>query len=126
MLLSCVLRNRRIYVREALPMHDEPKAIVRYYATRFTAHDLENWTGAEPDDVADVQVMDGCDCSPFGYSIRFPRCSFWSPVPLLGTSKPDFMETEDIPKPRVRRGVEVQYRNGRWEKYLKTKGWVAA
>ena len=30
------------------------------------------------------------------------------------------------PSPKVRRGVEVRWYCGQWEKYLKTKGWVTA
>ena len=35
-------------------------------------------------------------------------------------------ETEDIPCPKVRAGIETRFRNGRWEKWLKAKGWVPA
>lgn len=34
------------------------------------------------------------------------------------------MEQEPIPPPKTR--VETRYRYGRWEKYLKSKGWVPA
>lgn len=33
---------------------------------------------------------------------------------------------EPLPAPKVRRGIEVRWANGRWEKYLKAQGWVAA
>lgn len=33
---------------------------------------------------------------------------------------------EEVLKPGVRKGVDVRYHNGRWEKYLKRDGWVAA
>lgn len=32
---------------------------------------------------------------------------------------------EDYPCPKVRKGIETRYRNGRWEKYLRS-GWAAA
>ena len=30
------------------------------------------------------------------------------------------------PAPAIRKGVESRYQNGRWEKYLQTKGWRPA
>lgn len=36
------------------------------------------------------------------------------------------VETLDIPAPKVRKGIEVRFRNGSWEKYLKSEGWVIA
>lgn len=37
----------------------------------------------------------------------------------------DYIEREPVPAPKVRRGVELRWREGRWQKLLK-KGWVAA
>ena len=33
---------------------------------------------------------------------------------------------QPIPQPKVRKGIEARYRNGRWEKYTKAHGWTAA
>jgi hypothetical protein len=33
---------------------------------------------------------------------------------------------DPLPCPRVRAGVETRYRSGRWEKWTKRAGWVAA
>lgn len=41
-----------------------------------------------------------------------------------GKTKPIHTEREEIPPPKTR--VETRYRNGGWEKYLKSKGWVTA
>ena len=43
-----------------------------------------------------------------------------------GQTKAIDIMREPIPCPHVRRGIETRYRAGRWEKYLKTQGWVAA
>ena len=40
-------------------------------------------------------------------------------------SECDRTESEPLPCPKVRKGIETRYRNGRWEKRLKT-GWVPA
>jgi hypothetical protein len=32
----------------------------------------------------------------------------------------------EIPAPKVRKGTQVRYQDGRWQKYLKTKGWITA
>ncbi|MBD3251079.1 hypothetical protein GF380_01225 [Candidatus Uhrbacteria bacterium] len=42
----------------------------------------------------------------------------------LLSNKADFVGTEDVPPPKTR--VKVRWVHGRWEKYLKQKGWVPA
>lgn len=32
---------------------------------------------------------------------------------------------EPVPCPKVRKGVETRWMNGKWEKYLKSQGWVS-
>ena len=34
--------------------------------------------------------------------------------------------TEEIPAPKVRKGTEIRYQYGRWEKFSKREGWIAA
>ena len=41
-----------------------------------------------------------------------------------GTTKPIKSESVPIPAPKTK--CETRYERGRWEKYLKAKGWVAA
>jgi len=41
-----------------------------------------------------------------------------------GRTLPEFSEAEPIPAPKTR--VPTRWENGRWEKYLKHKGWVPA
>ena len=50
------------------------------------------------------------------------------PVPRDENGKVTALATEvtDYPCPPVRKGIETRYRNGGWQKYLKSKGWVAA
>lgn len=42
-----------------------------------------------------------------------------------GRTKPIHFDRVPVPVPKVRPGIELRWRDG-WEKYLKTKGWVAA
>lgn len=51
------------------------------------------------------------------------RGGFW-PSEHGKDTKPVLYETFPLQRPRVR--CEVRYRNGRWEKLLKSKGWVTA
>lgn len=43
-----------------------------------------------------------------------------------GQTKAISVETLDAERPKVRRGVEIRWRDGCWEKYLKRDGWVRA
>ena len=43
-----------------------------------------------------------------------------------GSTPAIITEQTPVPCPKVRAGIETRWRNGRWEKYLKTKGWVSA
>ena len=43
-----------------------------------------------------------------------------------GKTKSVHTAVEPVPCPRIRKGIETQWNNGRWEKYLKANGWVAA
>lgn len=69
--------------------------------------------------------------SGYGYNLYFYRadscfnfCNFAVQLPEGGKTHAIRVETEPIPAPRTK--VETRYRDGRWQKYLKTKGWVAA
>lgn len=41
-----------------------------------------------------------------------------------GQTKPIHTDILDYPCSKVRKGIETRYRNGQWEKLLKSKGWV--
>lgn len=41
-----------------------------------------------------------------------------------GQAEAAFVKEIPIPPPKVRAGVEVRWNEGRWQKYLKAKGWV--
>ena len=46
--------------------------------------------------------------------------------PATGKTQAIKQEQVPVPPPKVRAGIETRYRRGQWEKYLKSKGWVAA
>lgn len=43
-----------------------------------------------------------------------------------GTTKAIKHTIEPIPCPKVRAGIETRWRDGYWQKHLRSKGWVAA
>ena len=45
---------------------------------------------------------------------------------VLETEHNGTRREEPYPCPKVRRGVEMRYHDGVWQKYLKTQGWVSA
>jgi hypothetical protein len=45
---------------------------------------------------------------------------------ILDTEHEGTVAERPLPCPKVRAGVETRYHDGRWEKYLKARGWVAA
>lgn len=44
--------------------------------------------------------------------------------PAGGQAEAAFVEEHPVPPPTVRKGVEVRWHEGKWQKYLKAKGWV--
>lgn len=38
----------------------------------------------------------------------------------------DPLPDQPIPQPKVRKGIEVRYHAGRWEKYSQREGWIRA
>ena len=68
-----------------------------------------------------------CFKDRFDWAVRIPSTSpMGSRLLRIGwNQKPDEFFVEPVPMPKVRKGIETRYRNGRWEKLLK-KGWVAA
>jgi hypothetical protein len=119
--LSAVMEHGRIYVKDAEPAWDKPEWIVRYYPTRFGRQDLSSWSTDRPDDrVEDIRVEKRR--YGYGYYLRFPGCGFDSEVELRGDSRAERVETEPYPCPKLRAGIETRYRDGRWQKLLKS-GW---
>lgn len=122
MSIRCVLENGRLLIRESSTDSYKPEEIVWYWPTRFGRRDLQCGPNFELIDAGEVQVWK----SGYTYSVKFPGCSAWCETGIHAKTKAVRVEVIPLECPRVRKGLDVRYRNGRWEKYLKTKGWVAA
>jgi hypothetical protein len=47
-------------------------------------------------------------------------------LPQGGSTPAIVVETTDIPRPKVRAGIETRWSDGQWQKYTKARGWIAA
>jgi hypothetical protein len=47
-------------------------------------------------------------------------------VRVAPDAQADFVEEEVFDCPKVRKNVETRYHDGRWQKYSKREGWIAA
>jgi hypothetical protein len=70
----------------------------------------------------------------FGATLSY-RVGRWSgadwrtehlPAAFHSRTKCDWLEEVPVPCPKVKAGTETRWHAGRWQKYLKTKGWVTA
>jgi hypothetical protein len=114
--LSIVLENGRLRIRDAMPWTDEPTEIVHFWPTRFDVHDLMNHATGIQDDPAEIRV----ERIPNGFTLRFPRHNFW--CDCIGNRSAVRVETVPVERPKVRKGIELKWRYGKWQKLLKT-GW---
>ena len=44
----------------------------------------------------------------------------------LGSTKAISVTTTEVPRPKVRKGMELRWHNYMWQKYIKSKGWIEA
>ena len=99
---------------------NEPKRVILYWPVcRYDA-----------DCHAHLIDKEAFDANNGSFSVRNGSSPYsgWTTLPLRegGTTKPIAVEHERIEPPKVRKGIEIRYRSGRWEKYLKSQGWVMA
>lgn len=104
-------------------MYGEPVLLVRYWPTRFGRYDLQNIDGRPDEDAAKIKVEKFNH--GFGYSLKFPGCGVWTEQRYTNECRPVRCEELPFPCPKVRVGIPTRYRDGRWEKCLKT-GWQPA
>ena len=124
-MLDCVMEHGRIYIRHGEPAYNEPTLIIRYWPTRFGRHELESFSPDVPNNMPDQIVVREGSSQRYGYSLKFPGMGVWADCPLAGDSRCERIEQQPIPCPKVRAGIDVRYRDGRWQKCLKT-GWTNA
>lgn len=51
---------------------------------------------------------------------------FYGTMAQGGSTPAIITEESEVECPKVRAGIETRWKDGCWQKYLKTKGWVAA
>lgn len=106
-----VFLDGKVYVEHRSTMTFEPKlTILRWYLgeSRYADPDLNG---------KEVTWHNGV------ISCRVSALSAFQHY-LSGSTVADIVESIDIPPPKTK--AETRWNNGRWEKLLKTKGWVCA
>lgn len=113
---SAVLENGRILIRDAFPDLDSAFESVHYWPTRWDSSDLRDPFTGESDDPAKIRVQ------RFGatYYLRFPRLNFDVELRLPGETRSVRFERVPVAPPKVRKGIELKWHNGRWCKRLKS------
>lgn len=110
-------------VRSPMIYSDKPEEIVNFYPTGLRTRELIDFHG--------IPVPAELEYSTMGrYAVMTGRPMYGTPryiaLPELGQTKCTKQEVIPIAPPKVRKGIELRWRNSRWEKYLKSSGWVAA
>src|ERR1017187_846501 len=108
-------------VRSPMVYSDKPEEIVNYYPTGLRTLELTRDHG--------IPVPADLEYSRMGkYAVITGRPMYGRAriiaLPQLGQTKCTSQEIIPIPCPKVRKGIETRWRNSRWEKYLKSEGWV--
>jgi hypothetical protein len=117
--------DTRVCVAYREPMQDKPILLVNYWPTTESKADIEQfwpkWIGHE----VTTNHIDG---GLFTIKMGEQPFSGWHTIQLVDGPKTKSIKTieQEIPCPKVRKGIETRYRYGKWEKYLKTRGWVPA
>lgn len=122
---TLVERDGLLYVRSDMVHYDAPKVTSNFYPVsdgyggQVRASDFNREHIGKP-----VKYVSG-----HGF-YRLERGAMLGDIiirlPQGGQTQATFQETEDVTCPKVRRGIETRWRDGRWQKYLKTSGWVSA
>lgn len=112
-------RGGNLYIASHWADQDKPFDRVCYYPIGVRATDYREWVGEQCYSQGDGRYSPRG--KPYGYAPTFGLING-------GKTLPDkrWYEEVPIPCPKVRKGIDTQWRNGKWEKYLKTRGWVLA
>jgi hypothetical protein len=84
---------------------------------------LETWPEADP-------KYEGMETRSYhgawigGWEVTIPCGASSRGIVIPGNRKPDESTTREVPPPKVRKGTEIRWQFGKWEKLLKTRGWV--
>ena len=104
-----------VYVALSYCDYSDPREITAYWRVSKTVRDPYRPRFPQHGDMLRKTDCVGGMMHYFGdgYSLYFPS-----------NMRAERIETREVPCPKVRKSVETRYHNGRWEKYLKTSGWV--
>lgn len=102
---------------------DKPEVIVNYWPTGLSTRDfVRNYAYELPIELHNNGIGQG------SYSIIRGIGLTPITVRLVNGSKTQCVKQDIVPIacPKVRAGIATRFRNSRWEKYLKSQGWVSA
>jgi hypothetical protein len=122
----CVIGNI-VHVRnEYSPEYYNPRYTVHYYPTGINERDFIFSYGK----IEDQEFCNASEQFHQGiYQFRVKGYGFrnWNRIllPQLAKTEASKIELIEIPCPKVRSGINTRYKNGYWEKELKT-GWCTA
>lgn len=115
-------RDGHLYVVSEDCYSDEPVLVSRWYP--LGTEDGERVKSRDREHMLEGSITEGVVSGV--YTWRAANGISTIPMRLLnmGATVPDFTDEEPIPAPKCR--VETRWMNGRWEKYLASRGWVVA
>ena len=111
------VHNGMVVIRSPYLLSDKPMMWVNYYPTGIRACNIA-------EDLIGKPLRMAHDWG-FVYLIRENGITRFEHR-LAGDTNAIHQEEIAIPCPKVRAGIETRWCRDRWEKYLKTKGWVIA
>ena len=115
-----IVKHNNVWcIQDGFPAYDEPEMIIHHWPIGETDHPCFVIASHENSEVS----KSGCN---FMYTLRIAPYDHVR-ISLKDQGKTKSIDTiiEPIPCPKVRKGIETRYRNGKWEKELKS-GWVTA
>ena len=120
-----IVKHNKIWcIQESFPMSDKPEMIIYHWPIGIT-DDSYHRVALNLSSYEESEVMKG-SCS-YEYRLRTAGTHEYIYLYLKDQGKTKSIHTivEAIPCPKVRKGIETRWYNGRWEKLLKT-GWKSA
>lgn len=117
--------NGDLVVADPTVYSDKPVRQTNFYPTGIKTRDFQrSWEDWYKLPVNARYLGDGV------YALECYSANYGRPLnvrlPDGGKTQCIDQKIEDIPAPKVRKGIELRWRNSRWEKYLKSEGWVVA
>ena len=112
-----IVKHNKVWcVRDGFTMEDKPEMVIQFWPIGRTPRLIKLA------DYTDIELTK----NRYDYTLRVKAYDFVD-ILLTDGGKTKAIDTviEPVPCPKVRKGMETRWYRGRWEKYLKTKGWVS-